>query len=166
MKRILLFTSVAVSLAAGYGPAVAGNSPSVSIAAAANLVYAMDALNAAFKRGEPGIAVNATSGASGNLFAQIKNGAPFDLFLSADTEYPEQIVAAKLGEASTLRVFARGRLAVWTLRSDIDVANLAGVVRSPSVRKIAIAQPRVAPYGRAAQAALRHAGVWHEAEPK
>ncbi len=138
----------------------------VSIAAAANLVYALDALTAEFKRSVPGVEVPTTTGASGSLFAQIKNGAPFDLFLSADTDYPTQLVAAGLGDASSLRTFATGRLVFWTTRPDFDVSDLKAAVRSPRVKKLAIAQPRSAPYGRAAQAALENLGVWAEAQPK
>jgi molybdate transport system substrate-binding protein len=137
----------------------------LSIAAAANFVYAMDALNTEFKRTRP-VAVATTVGASGNLFAQIRNGAPFDLFLSADTEYPRRIVEAKLGEPSSLSVFASGRLVVWTTNTDLELSDLATAVRGPLVRKVAIAQPRTAPYGRAAQSALEQAGVWRDAAAK
>jgi molybdate transport system substrate-binding protein len=142
-----------------------GNS-AVSVAAAANLIYALEALNAEFKRAEPDVAVTSTSGASGSLFAQIKNGAPFDIFLSADTEYPRQIVAEGLGDPSTLRTFATGRLVIWTTRPNVDISNLAAAVRSPGVKKVALAQPKTAPYGRAAQAALEKLGAWSDAEPK
>lgn len=162
---LLAFLAVVLLLAARSSARATEANASVSIAAAANFVYALDALNREFKRVAPNVAVTSTTGSSGSLFAQIKNGAPFDLFLSADTEYPQQIVSANLGERSTLRVFATGRLVVWTTRADLDLSDLAAAVRAPSVRKIAIAQPRTAPYGRAARAALQHAGAWREAEP-
>ena len=145
---------------------IARGAESVSIAAAANLIYVLDALTAEFKRSAPGIAVTSTSGASGNLFAQIKNGAPFDVFLSADTEYPQQVVAAGLGDSTTLRTFATGRLVFWTTRPDFDVSELTVALRSPRIKKLAIAQPRSAPYGRAAQAALEKLGVWPELQSK
>jgi molybdate transport system substrate-binding protein len=107
-----------------------------------------------------------STGASGSLFAQIKNGAPFDVFLSADTEYPRLIVEQKLGEPTSLRTFATGRLVVWTTRADLDLSNLVGLVQAASVRKLALAQPKTAPYGRAAQAALQHEGVWVAAQSK
>jgi molybdate transport system substrate-binding protein len=138
----------------------------VSIAAASNLVFTLESLNAEFKRTAPGIEITATTGASGSLFAQIKNGAPFDVFLSADTDYPKQIVAEKLGDPATLRTFATGRLVLWTTRSDLDVSDLAAAVRNPAVKKLALAQPRSAPYGRAAQAALEKLGAWNVAQPK
>src|ERR1043165_1684756 len=82
----------------------------VSVGAAANLVYALEALHAEFRTAAPEILVTTTSSASGTLFAQLKNGAPFDVFLSADTDYPKQVVAAQLGDAATLRTFATGQL--------------------------------------------------------
>ena len=162
--RSLLLLALAF-LAAGGVSVEASDGRSVSIAAAANFVYALDALNTEFKRVNSGVTLVSTTGSSGSLYAQIKHGAPFDLFLSADTDYPRQIVESKLGDASSLRVFATGRMAVWTTRLDADLTNLAAVIRSPLVRKVAIAQPRSAPYGRAAQAALEHIGVWREVEP-
>lgn len=165
MTRRILLVAIASLLAIGLRSSAFGNS-AVSVAAAANLIYVLDALNAEFKRVEPAIAVTATSGASGTLFAQIKNGAPFDVFLSADTEYPRQIVEQKLGDAASLRTFATGRLVLWSTRTGLDVSDLVAVVRAPAVRKLAIAQPRTAPYGRAAQAALEKLGVWKEAQLK
>jgi molybdate transport system substrate-binding protein len=138
----------------------------VAVAAAANLVHAVEALNAAFRTAEPAVKVTAAVGASGSLFAQIRHGAPFDVFLSADTEYPRQVVAVQAGDAGSLRVFAKGRLVLWTLRSDLDLADLAALVRNPAVKKIALAQPKVAPYGLAAQVALEVLGGWREAQPK
>ncbi len=140
--------------------------PAVSVAAAANLLHALEALNAAFQRAEPGIALSSTTGASGSLYAQIRNGAPFDVFLSADTDYPQQLVAAGAADAASLRTFATGRLVLWTTRTDLDLADSAALIRHASVKKIALAQPKTAPYGRAAQAVLERLGVWREAQPK
>jgi molybdate transport system substrate-binding protein len=147
-------------------PAPASGNSAISIAAAANFVYALEALNAEFKRSAPEIRLSVTTGASGSLFAQIKNGAPFDVFLSADLEYPRQLVTERLGHPSTLRTFATGRLVAWTTRSDVDVSDLAAAIRSAGVKKIAIAQPRTAPYGRAAEAALATLQVETEAKTK
>jgi molybdate transport system substrate-binding protein len=138
----------------------------VSVAAAANLVFALESLNAEFKRAARDVAVSSTTGATGSLFAQIKNGAPFDVFLSADVEYPQQAVKDGLAEARTLRTFATGRLVLWTTRTDIDVRDPRAVLRDPRVKKIALAQPKSAPYGRAAQAALEKLGLWTQAKGK
>ena len=158
IRALLLFCLIAGG--------VAHAASRVSVAAAANFIHALDALNAGFARTAPDVTVDVTIGASGSLFAQIKNGAPFDVFLSADTTYPEQAVAARLADPATLRTFATGRLVLWTTRADLDVADIPGAVRSSLTRKIALAQPRTAPYGRAAQAALERLDVWKIAQPK
>jgi molybdate transport system substrate-binding protein len=138
----------------------------LSVAAAANLVYALEALHAEFARATSDIALTVTTGASGNLFAQVANGAPFDVFLSADVDYPQRLVRAGHAADSSFAVFATGRLVLWTTRTDVDVTNIATAVRAPAVKKIALAQPKTAPYGRAAQAALEQLGVWAAAQPK
>lgn len=145
--------------------AIASPAP-VAIATAANLAHAIEALNAEFKRAAPEIRLTTAVGASGSLFAQARNGAPFDVFLSADTEYPRALVSARAAEAQSLRVFATGRLVAWTTRAGIEPSDLASAVRSAQVKKVAIAQPATAPYGRAAQAALETVGAWREVQPK
>lgn len=161
-KTLLLVLASWLVAAASAAP----DSNAVAIAAAANLVHAVEALNNAFRAAEPALKVTSAVGASGSLFAQIRHGAPFDVFLSADLDYPRQLVAAGAGDAATLRTFATGRLVVWTRRSDLDLSDLVTLVRNDGVRRIALAQPKVAPYGRAAQAALEALGVWREAQPK
>ena len=128
--RVRLLLIAALLLAGGRVAAAASRDASLSIAAAANFVHALDALNAEFKRIAPTVAVTVTVGASGSLFAQLKHGAPFDVFLSADTEYAQHVVTAGLGSRSTLRVFATGRLVVvdgndWAVRieSVLDPSN-------------------------------------------
>jgi len=138
----------------------------LSIAAAANLVYAVDALNSEFKKLEPGTDVVVVTGASGSLVAQIKNGAPFDLFLAADVEYPRQLIKLGAADASTFTKFAIGRLVIWTMRPELKLDSIEAVVRDPGVRKIAIANPHTAPYGKAAHEALTRLEVWADAESK
>ena len=157
---------VGIGIAFGISNSAVAGPTKVSVAAAANLVYVLDALNAELKRGAPDIAVSSTTGASGSLFAQIKNGAPFDVFLSADVDYPRQVVAAGLGDAGSLRTFATGRLVLWTTRSHIDLADIGAALRAPGMKKIAIAQPKSAPYGRAAQAVLEQLGGWEQMQRK
>jgi molybdate transport system substrate-binding protein len=134
----------------------------VRVAAAADLKFALDDLLAEFHRARPDIAVEATYGSSGNFFAQIQNGAPFDLFLSADAEYPRQLVAKGLAPQGSEFVYAVGHIVVWARRtSALDVEQLgAQALLDPSVRKVAIANPRFAPYGRAAEAALKSLGLY------
>jgi molybdate transport system substrate-binding protein len=138
----------------------------LQVAAAADLAVCMDELNAAFSRSAPGITVKSTIGASGNFHAQIRNGAPYDVFLSADLFYPRELARAGLAQADSLFVYAHGRLVLWTADPRIDVAMGLRVLADPSVRRIAIANPDVAPYGRAAKAALEGAGLWQAVQAK
>jgi molybdate transport system substrate-binding protein len=132
---------------------------SVSVAVAANLKHAFEEIAKAFQA-KSGAAVKATYGASGNFFAQIQNGAPFDLFLSADAEFPAKVAEAGLADGKPF-TYAYGTLVVWVpndSKLDLDGKGLAALA-DPSVRKLAIANPQVAPYGRASEAALKAAGV-------
>jgi molybdate transport system substrate-binding protein len=138
----------------------------VSVAAAANLVYALDALNAAFKQAEPNVTVTTATGASGNLVTQIKNGAPFDVFLSADLDFPQALIKAGQADAKTLATFATGRLVLWTTKPAVDLPSVAEAVRNPAVHKLAIANTDTAPYGRAAKQALEKIGAWAEVQPR
>jgi molybdate transport system substrate-binding protein len=138
----------------------------LSIAAAANLVYVLDALNAAFKAAEPHVTLTVATGASGNLVAQIRNGAPYDLFLSADLDYPRALVAHGDAEAKSLMTFAIGKLVLWTTKPEIKLVTVNATVRSDAVHKIALANIDAAPYGRAAKQALEHLGAWTDAKPK
>jgi molybdate transport system substrate-binding protein len=142
------------------------NRTSLSVAAASNLVYALDAINAEFRRSAPEITLTVATGASGNLVAQITNGAPYDIFLSADLDYPRALIAQGGADAKTLTTFSIGRLVLWTTRTDLDVSDPAVTVRNPAVRKLAVANPATAPYGRAAQQALEKLGAWSAAQPK
>lgn len=155
---------LALCLAAAF-PAVRATE-TVSVAAAANLVYAVEELNAAFKKATPDVNVTTAVGASGNLVAQIRNGAPFDVFLSADLDYPRALIAAQKAAPATFTKFAVGRLVLWTTRPDLALDNLPAVVRDPVVKKLAIAHLATAPYGRAAKQALEKLDVWSIAEPK
>ncbi len=138
-----------------------GGGTSLTVAAAASLKPAVEEWRRDFEAAHPRVSVSVVFGASGTFFAQIQAGAPFDLFLSADREYPDRIVAAGLGAAADEKVFAIGRLVVWTPSGsplDIGRDGLASVA-GPGVRRIAIANPAVAPFGRAAEGALRSAGI-------
>ncbi len=134
----------------------------VRVAAAADLKFAFDEATAAFQARNPGIAVKPTYGSSGNFFTQLSNGAPFDLFLSADIDYPRKLVEQGMAVKESEFVYAVGHLVVWVPNgSPLDVDKLGlRAVADPGARKVAIANPRHAPYGRAAEAALKHAGVY------
>jgi molybdate transport system substrate-binding protein len=160
--RALLRLLAALMLAA----AAARGADRVAVAAAANLTYVLEPLDAAFARAHPGMAAVPTLGASGNLLAQIANGAPFDLFLSADMDFPRKLVAAGGADAASLRVFAIGKLALWTTRAGLELASVPAAVRDARVRRLAVANPRTAPYGRAALEALAKLGLAEAARPK
>ncbi len=140
---------------------VAGAPRSVSVAVAANLKPAFEEIAAAWKARTPGAEVRVTYGASGNFFSQIANGAPYDLFLSADADFPARAVEQGLSDGPAF-TYAYGKLVAWVPRGsplDFERRGMAAVT-DPSARKIAIANPLIAPYGRAAVAALEAAGVY------
>lgn len=139
----------------------------IRVAAAADLKFAMSEMAAEFEK-QTGTAVRVTYGSSGNFFSQIQNGAPFDLFFSADIEFPKKLEAAGLAEPRTLYEYALGRLVIWTpVDSQLDVANRRWKsLLDSSVQKIAIANPDHAPYGRAAVAALEKAGIYDSVKAK
>jgi molybdate transport system substrate-binding protein len=139
----------------------------IRIAAAADLKFAMGELAEKFEK-QTGTKVNVTFGSSGNFFSQIQNGAPFDLFFSADIEYPQKLEAAGLAEPGTLYEYAVGRIVIWTpADAKVDVANLGWkTLLDARVEKIAIANPEHAPYGRAAVAALQKAGIYEAVKAK
>jgi molybdate transport system substrate-binding protein len=146
----------------------------LKIAAASDLAGAMQKLAPAFEK-QTGIHVSVSLGSSGNFFAQIQNGAPFDVFLSADKSYPEKLLHAGQAEPNSLTPYARGRLVLWTAKStglrlpSKDGKALDGgldFLKRPEVRKIAIANPEHAPYGRAALAAMEHFKVYDQVKSK
>ena len=152
---------LAVTVLASPGRADAGEPRSISVAAAANMKPAFEEIAALFQARNPGAEVKSTFGASGAFFAQIANGAPFDLFLSADAEYPTRMVEQGLADGKAF-VYAYGQLVVWVPKdSKLDlIGNGLAALTDPSVLKIAIGNPDVAPYGRAARAALEKAGIY------
>jgi len=129
----------------------------ITVAAAADMGSALTELAARYQK-KTGTSIRLLFGSSGNLTQQIKNGAPFDLFLSADEDYPKQLIEARLAERNSLYRYAVGRLIMWVLKSSsLDIEHHGvNVLLDASVKKIAIANPQHAPYGRAAVAALRH----------
>jgi molybdate transport system substrate-binding protein len=139
---------------------------SLTVAAASDLQSALPAIAAQFEK-DTGQTVTLTFGSSGNFFAQIQNGAPFDIFLSADGDYPRRLERAGLAERASLYEYATGRLVLWTRQdSGIDVRQGLPVLADARVRRIAIANPEHAPYGRAAVAALRHERLYERVREK
>jgi len=145
------------------GPA---HAQSVAVAAAADLQAVLPELAARFEK-DSGRRVRLTFGSSGNFFAQIQNGAPFDVFLSADITYPRRLGQGGLAEPDTLKRYAVGRIALWTRAdSGIDISRVLQALVGPGVRRIALANPAHAPYGRAAVEALRRAGLYEKARTR
>jgi molybdate transport system substrate-binding protein len=138
----------------------------LSIAAASDLVFCLEKLNAAFSRTHPGVTLKTSVGSSGNFFAQIKNGAPFDVFLSADVAYPRELIAAGAADAASLTPYAIGRIVLWTMRADLDLSSGIAAANQPAIKRLAIANPAHAPYGRAAREALQHAALWDSIQPR
>jgi molybdate transport system substrate-binding protein len=157
--------AVLILLLAIFG-APSARADEVTVAAAADLKFAMQELAAQFEK-QTGHKVNVTFGSSGSLFSQIQNGAPFDLFFSADLDYARKLEAAGLSEPGTLVVYGIGRVVIWAPKnSEVEVSRGWSALLDPSVQKLSIANPLHAPYGRAAVCALRHAGIYDQVEPK
>ena len=135
--------------------------PELVVAAAADLSTVLKELGEGFEK-KTGVKVSLSFGASGALTQQIQNGAPFDLFFSADMDYPRQLIAAGDADGASLYQYAVGKLVLWVpADSSLDVEHQGmNILLDPSVKKIAIANPQHAPYGRAAVAALKHAGLY------
>ncbi len=135
----------------------------INVAAAADLSSALQEVATDYEK-RTGIAVKLSFGASGALTQQIQNGAPFDIFFSADMDYPKQLIADGHAEGASLYRYAVGRLVLWVPKdSPLDVEHKGiEVLLDPSVKKIAMANPQHAPYGRAALATLKHYGLYEK----
>lgn len=130
----------------------------IAVAAAADLKFALDEIAAEFQQQNPEYSINATYGASGTLFAQLSNQAPFDLFLSADASYPDKLIEQGLAVRESRFPYAVGHVVVWVRNDsllDLEKLGMRALI-DPSVKLISLANPKHAPYGRAAEAALKH----------
>jgi len=132
----------------------------VRVAAAADLKFALDEVIATFGRTNPGIRVEPTYGSSGTIHAQLRQRAPYDIYLSADIAYPQDLVSKGIGARRDLFGYARGRLVLWVPKQSRLAVERDGLRALAGATRIAIANPRHAPYGRAAEAAMQRAGVW------
>ena len=135
----------------------------ITVAAAADMSAALPQIVEAYTK-KTGQTVKLSFGSSGNLTNQISNGAPFDIFFSADEGYPQQLIAEGLASKDTLYRYAVGRLVLWVPNeSTLDLPKLGmQALLDPAVKKISIANPATAPYGRAAEAALRHYAIYDQ----
>lgn len=136
----------------------------LTIAAASDLKFAMEEIIPAFERDHPGAEVEAVFGSSGNINTQIRQGAPYDLFFSADIAFPRELVRDGL-TASEVVPYAVGRIVLWSTRLDTAKMTLNDLA-DPTIERIAIANPKHAPYGKRAEEALRAAGLWERVAPK
>lgn len=143
------------------------NPPLLIVAAAADLNPALKEIGNAYEK-KTGGKVLISFGASGALTEQIRNGGPFDIFFSADMDYPRELIKAGEADPNTLSQYATGKLVLWVPADstlDIEHQGMKALLDS-SVNKIAIANPQQAPYGRAAVAALKHAGLYDQVAQK
>ena len=153
MKRIFLAMFLHLFLFAGPVPA----KENITVAVAANFVAAFQAIARSFEA-KSGILIEATYASTGQLYAQVMSGAPYDLFLSADQEKPDLLHRA--GRADVPFIYTTGQVVLWTIRQDLcSAGNWREVLAKPGLKKIAVANPKTAPYGAAATDALRKIGL-------
>lgn len=156
MKKILLVWSLIFSLFMMTQTALAEDK--ISVAVAANFISAFKEMAADFEA-KTGVKVEATFSSTGNLFAQIKNGAPYDVFLSADEQRPDLLQKEGWTEGSF--IYARGQAILWSAdRNFCQVPTWQAALKNEKIRKIAMANPQTAPYGASAKTALQKAGLW------
>ena len=154
MRALFLSFFFALSLAA----------QPVTVAVAANVSYAVNDLVQAYEKHYPNDNVRVILGSSGKLTAQIRHGAPYDLFLSADTAFPESLYDKGVGLAPP-KVYAKGVLALFS-RTPRDLSKGLETLLSPDIRRIALANPKTAPYGKAAMEALKKAHLYQTLRPR
>jgi len=157
-----LLTALSILLAPAIGHAAPG--AEMTVAAAADLHEAMDQVVAAYRRDHPATTINVVYGSSGVLTTQIEQGAPLDLFFSADSDYPRQLIEHGDGGGQATP-YAVGHLVLWSASIDMRGVRLADLAQ-PRFGRIAIANPEHAPYGKRAEQALRGAGVWDAVKPR
>ena len=159
MKRLntlLLIGSLLLSCAVHAGK--------LTIAAASDLKFAMDEIVSAFQKSSQGDTVDVVYGSSGKFHTQIQQGAPYELFFSADISLPRALAAQGLA-ASSVQTYAFGRIVLWSATLDASRMTLASLA-DPAITRIAIANPKHAPYGQRAEEALRAAGLWDKLQAK
>jgi molybdate transport system substrate-binding protein len=138
----------------------------ITVAAAADLQGVMPSVIAQFQK-ETGKNVKMTYGSSGNFFQQLQNGAPFDMFFSANLDYPRQLESAGLIEPGTFYQYATGKIVIWVANdSKLDISSGLPALTNPAIKKIAVANPEHAPYGKAAVAALKKENVYDKVSDK
>lgn len=156
---------VAIALFCGLGGGFC-KGQEITVAAASDLQFVMQDVAARFQK-ETGKTVKPIYGSSGNFFQQIQNGAPFDMFFSANLDYPRKLEAAGLTEPGTFYQYATGKIVVWVPNdSKLDLSSGLQSLLNPAIKKIAIANPQHAPYGQAAVAAMKKENVYDKIADK
>jgi molybdate transport system substrate-binding protein len=144
--------------------AVSAQAGKITVAAAADLKFAMDEIVATFLQSHSAEQVDVIYGSSGKFHTQIQQGAPYDLYFSADIAFPRALAKAGFA-ASEVTPYAVGRIVLWSATLDARHMTLASLTDA-RIARIAIANPKHAPYGKRAEEALRAAGLWDKVEPK
>lgn len=138
----------------------------IKIAAAADLQFAMQDVANRFQK-DTGKTVTVVYGSSGNFFQQLQNGAPFDMFFSANLDYAKKLEAGGLTQPGSYYQYARGKIVIWVPNdSKLDLNSGLQVLLDPSIKKIAIANPEHAPYGQAAVAAMQKENIYDKIKDK
>lgn len=167
MRRAFLYLLIAFipALQSAIPPPASRSQPGeVLVAAAADLKFAMDSVVAVFTRTNPAIKIKVVYGSSGNFFQQISNGAPFDIFFSADIDYPRQLQQRQL-TLSGPKLYGIGQLVLWSKTLDPAKAEMNTLLNN-SAKKIAIANPQHAPYGKRAEESLRYYQLYDKIKDK
>ncbi len=165
---IMVFAALLAAVLAGRSVCAEERAQQLLIAAAADLRFALDQALIEFNKAHQDLHVRATYGSSGSLFAQIDQGARFDGFLSADTKFPRRLVDIGKAEKESHFVYAIGHLVIWVPKSsklDFETNGIQALL-DPQIRKVAIANPDVAPYGAAAVAAMKSLGVYEKVQSR
>jgi molybdate transport system substrate-binding protein len=154
-QKIFLWLFLVVSLS---------NAQNLTLALAANVSYAIEDIKKAFNQKHPDIQLRIILGSSGKLTAQIKNGAPYDIFMAANMSYPQTLYDAKIAITKPI-VYAQGGLALLS-KKERDLTHPLKLLSDPSIKKIAIANPKTAPYGKASIEAFQNAKIYNSIKEK
>jgi molybdate transport system substrate-binding protein len=159
MKKLLLIVTLCCC-------AAVASAQEIVIAAAADLSSVFPEVAARFEK-ETGRKVKTNFGSSGQFLSQIENGAPFDVFFSADVQYPQRLEAEGLTQPGTIYKYAIGKLVLYVPNnSPLNLSQGLRALQSPEVKRIAIANPQHAPYGRAAVESLKKEGLYESLQSK
>jgi molybdate transport system substrate-binding protein len=156
----ILFAALTLGFAGSFSPWAAEGT--ITVAAASDLKFALEEMIVAFQKEDAGVTVQVSYGSSGNFYSQLSQGAPFDIFFSADISFPARLIESGVAVGESKFTYGIGRIVIWTSTNSPVDPTRSGIesLRHPSVRKIAIANPLHAPYGQAAVAAMKMLGVY------